>query len=222
MSKTERVLGCAYIPVHTAILPLLLGLVLAVFGAETSSPNQSLIYFIISFILILIIMFKFLKKSFSDMVDEFWRAVQAIILGYVMYRALFWAAVLLLERVMMAENPNSDAIITDIQDNFRVMIVVASVLAPIVEETLFRGALFGTIRQKNRIAAYIVSVLLFSVFHIWGYLVIDFKWETLILVVQYIPPSIALAWCYERGGTIWAPIILHSGINLLASMQVRG
>jgi len=221
MQKSERILGCVYIPVHAAILPLLLGLVFAIFGVELSSPYQSLIFFIISFILTLVIMFKFLKSSFSDMVDEFWRAIQALILGYVLYRALFWVSVLLLERVMMSDNPNSEAIITDIKDNFRVMIVVASVLAPIVEETLFRGALFGTIRQKNRIAAYVVSTLLFSVFHIWSYLVVDFSWETLILFVQYIPPSIALAWCYERGGTIWAPILLHSGINLLASIQVR-
>jgi len=219
MKKSERILGCVYIPVHAAILPVLLGVIIAIAGIRISGAQQLLTYFTVSFALILIIMFKFLRSSFSDLISNFWRAVQAVILGYVLYRVLSWVAVLLLEQVMTSENPNNDAIATEFAANFRIMIVITVILAPIIEETMFRGAVFGTIRQKSRIVAYVVSILLFSVFHIWDYLAFGFSWQILVLIVQYIPPSIALTWSYERGGTIWAPILLHAGINLAAALQ---
>jgi len=219
MKKSERVLGCVYIPIHAALLPLLLGIIFFVFEIELSSPYQMLIYFTVSFVLVLLIMLKFLRASFSDMLDDFWLTVQSLILGFVLYRVLIWVAVILMTQVMTQDNPNSEAIATDLATDLRAMIIVTAVLAPIIEEALFRGAIFGTIRQKSRVAAYIVSVLLFSAFHLWDNLVFSFQWETLILIVQYVPPSIALAWCYERSGTIWAPILLHSMINLTAALQ---
>ena len=221
MKKSEKVLGIIYIPIHAALLPLLLGIAFAIFGVELPMPHQLLVCFTLSFILVLLIMFRFLRASFSDMIDDFWRAVQAVILGYVFYRAMVWAAVLLMERIMTSVNPNTEVIVSEVASNFRVMVVVTAVLAPIIEEALFRGALYGTIRQKSRIAAYIVSTILFCAFHLWDHLLIDFSWDTLLMMIQYIPPSIALAWCYERGGTIWAPILLHAGLNLMASLQVR-
>ena len=221
MKKSERILGCIYIPVHAAVLPILMEIIIVVFGIGITMPYRTLVYFTISFIIILFIMFRFLRSSFSDLIDEFWRAVQAVILGYVLYRVLIWVAVLLMQQIMTSENPNTEMIASDLSGNYRVMLIIAAVLAPIIEETLFRGALFGTIRQKSRIAAYVVSVLLFSLCHLWDYLVFDPSWGMLVLIVQYIPPSIALAWCYERGGTIWAPILLHSAINIVATLQYR-
>ena len=221
MKKSERILGCIYIPVHAAVLPILMEIIIVVFGIGITMPYRTLVYFTASFVIILAIMFRFLRSSFSDLIDEFWRAVQAVILGYVLYRVLIWVAVLLMQQIMTSENPNSEMIASDLSGNYRVMLIIAAVLAPIIEETLFRGALFGTIRQKSRIAAYVVSVLLFSLFHLWDYLVFDPSWGMLVLIVQYIPPSIALAWCYERGGTIWAPILLHSAINIVATLQYR-
>jgi len=168
-------------------------------------------------------MFRFLRASFSDLIQEFWRAVQALILGYVLYRVLLWVVALLIAQlVQQVTNPNQDAIVSDIASNFRVMIVVTVLLAPIVEEATIRGALFGTIRQKSRVTAYIVTALVFSFFHLWDHLIFDFQWETLYALVQYIPASIALSWCYERGGTIWSPILLHAVINLLGALQIGG
>ena len=222
MKKTERILGCVYIPVHGFILPLLISSLIGLFAPKTGTPSQILIYYTVSFILTLIMMFSFLKTSFSDFIDGFWPAIQAIILGYVLYRALSWLAVLLLTKIMTSENPNTDAINEAVKLNMNMIVIVTAVLAPIVEESIFRGALFGTIRQKSRIAAYIVTVLVFAFYHIWQYLLTGFSINSLLLGIQYIPASVALIWCYERGGTIWAPILLHSAINLLATVLRLG
>jgi len=222
MKKSERVLGIIYIPFHAAALPFLLAYILYIFNVEITSPVLSLICYSAGFVFILAVMFSFLRASFSDLIEEFWRAIQALILGYALYRVILWVAVLLLSQIMTGSNPNQEAIINDITSNFNVMIVVTVLLAPIVEESVFRGALFGTIRTKSRVLAYIVSALLFCVFHLWDSLLFDFRWEHLLAIIQYVPASIALTWCYERGGTIWSPILLHAVINLIGALQIGG
>ena len=103
------------------------------------------------------------------------------------------------------------------------MIIVAAVLlAPIVEETLFRGALFGTLRGRNRLLAYAVSALAFAVYHMWQYFIAGFEWQMLLFLLQYIPPSIALCWCYEKSGSIWAPITLHALVNFMSIQMLIG
>ena len=221
MKKAERVLGIVYIPVHAVVLPILIAVICAIAGIELSGPYQMLLYYTIAFVLVFAMMFRFLRSSFSDFIGNFWLSVQALILGYVFYRFMLWVAALIMDWFVSGNDPNSEAIISDIVENFKVMLVVTSILAPIVEETVFRGALFGTIRQKNRTLAYIVSIVVFSLFHLWDSLLFDFSWNTLLHIVYYVPPSIALAWSYERSGTIWTPILLHSIMNLLTSIQVR-
>ena len=76
---------------------------------------------------------------------------------------------------------------------------------------LFRGAIFGSLRKVNRVLAYTASVLLFSVYHVWGYALTDpIYW---IYVIQYIPVSWLLCRCYEKTNTIWGSILLHMLIN---------
>lgn len=67
------------------------------------------------------------------------------------------------------------------------------------------------LRSRNRAAAWIVSVLLFSFYHVWQYAVIDPLY--LLTAVLYHPASIALNWSYERSGSIWAPIFYHMLTN---------
>ena len=37
--------------------------------------------------------------------------------------------------------------------------------------------------------------------------------QVLLSCMPYLPASVALAWTYEKAGTIWAPITLHALIN---------
>ena len=68
-----------------------------------------------------------------------------------------------------ALNPNNKALMDIANDNPRALMGLIVFVAPIVEEVLFRGVLFGSIRPKNRIIAYAVSMCLFSFYHIWKY-----------------------------------------------------
>lgn len=216
MKRSERIMGCVCILIHAVVLPEILAFLLGIYAPGITAPYYMLVFNTSCFLLILIVMFRYLRESFSDFISGFWRAIQSVILGIVLYYALFWAVTIFLTSLMMTANPNTQAFYASLNKNFNVMLIVSVVLAPIVEEAMYRGALFGTIRQKSRLLAYLVSIMLFSLAHLWRFLLFGYSWDVLLLLLQYVPASIALAWCYERGGTIWAPILLHSAINLTA------
>ena len=40
--------------------------------------------------------------------------------------------------------------------------------------------------------------------------------KVLLSCIPYLPASVALAWTYEKAGTIWASISLHAVVNALS------
>jgi membrane protease YdiL (CAAX protease family) len=221
MEKSERIIGLVWLSVHVAVLPWLLKYFAAnVLGAMKivlTNPDMNLIYYVVSFVFVLIFLFRFLKASFSDLLDNPLGGLQAVVLAYLFnFLALSLVSLLLTAVLPGASNPNSQEIVRQTKLDPNVIIVVAVLLAPVVEETLFRGALFGTLRKKNRLLAYAVSALVFSAYHLWQYFGGGFGWTVLLYLLQYIPAALALNWCYEKSGSIWAPIVLHAAINFIS------
>ncbi len=221
MQKTEKIFGWFYLPVHVFALPIIMNLLsLYVFPAANitiSSTHLNFIYYAVSVVLVFIFMHRFLKNSFSDFCDNILNTVQAVVLGYIFEYALLYAVSIVMMFFMDGlTNPNSAAVLQQVQINKNVMIAVSVLLAPIVEECLFRGVVFGTLHSKSRILAYAVSALLFSVYHLWQYLLNGFSWTLLVYLLQYVPASVALGWAYEKGRSIWAPIFLHMVINTIS------
>ena len=185
------------------------------FGKIPSEATLTLIYYLIGFLFILVCMSGFLKSSFSDFIDHFASSMQSALLGYIFYIIMLYALTYLLTLInaQPPANPNNEAVTAQISRHWETMLVSTVLLAPIVEEALFRGILFGLIRKKNRTAAYIISFLVFSTYHLWTYALKGFDIRYIFYMLQYLPGSIALARCYEKSGTIWSPVILHMMIN---------
>ncbi len=219
MQNSERLIGFVYIAVHMFVLPWLFlhTNVLQYMNLVLNGPNLNLVYYVISFVFVLIFLFRFLKKSFSDLLDNLLGSLQAVLLAYLFNYIAITALSLLLSFVLKDTiNPNTQEIINQTKLNTNVIIFVAVLLAPIVEETLFRGVLFGSIRKKSRVLAYIATALIFSIYHLWQSFAGGFEWSMLLYLLQYVPSSLALCWCYERSGSIWSPIVLHAAINLIS------
>jgi len=217
MRKYERVIGIAYIPVHSYGLAFVFMLLFRLFKTYPSAPTYDLLYYGVSAMFLLLSMNVFWRQSIRDIKRAPIIMIQAIVLGYVLEFAGAYAVNFALSFVLAdLVNPNSAAINAVAAIDPRAMALVSVVLAPIVEETMFRGALFGTIRTKNRVAAYIVSVAAFAIYHLWWELAKS-GWNprTCLYLLQYVPAGIALAWCYEKSETIVGPVILHALINLL-------
>jgi len=215
MTRTQTILGWMYLALHVAVLPWLLGLYQAFSPDPISDTTMNLIYYGIGIVFCLTVNFSFLRRSFDHLADNLRLCVLTMLLALLIDYALSAVATLLLLLVdVVAENPNNAEIMNMAEQNTGAVKAIAIFLAPIVEETLFRGVVFGSIRQRSRLWAYIISVTLFSVYHVWQYALLDPS--LLLYALQYIPVSIALAWAYERSGCIWTNIFFHMGFNALS------
>ena len=217
MSRVQTVLGWIYFAAHVAVLPLLLNLLVSFSPTPISETTINLVYYLIGIAFCLTAGFTFLRRSFDRLADNLGRCLMTMLLALMMDYALSGAAALVLLLVDgVLENPNNGAVMTMAQQDFGVVKALAIFLAPIVEEVLFRGVLFGSIRTRSRLWAYVVSVAAFSLYHVWQYAAVTGDLKMLLYALEYIPVSIVLAWAYERSGSIWTNIFFHMGFNAMS------
>jgi membrane protease YdiL (CAAX protease family) len=90
--------------------------------------------------------------------------------------------------------------------NFAAVFFVAALLAPFVEEVLFRGLLYQWLRVRTGvIVAVLVSAAIFSVTHVIP-----------LLLPALFAVGIVLALVYEWTGSLWVTITLHFLQNAFA------
>lgn len=106
-----------------------------------------------------------------------------------------------------------DELMTD--DNLLWMILATTIIAPIYEEIIFRGAIFGFLQyglasQNRHIIAIFVSSLLFVIVHL--------QYDLLTLSLLFL---MALVWGYYRTitGSVFLTMLLH-GINNGCAMAI--
>ncbi|MCX8254570.1 putative Abortive infection protein [Beijerinckiaceae bacterium RH AL1] len=89
-------------------------------------------------------------------------------------------------------------------------LLLASVLAPIGEEMLFRGWMYTSLRASFGVAAAMLVVsVLFALAH----------WEqTHLYALAVFPVGLGLAWIRERTDTIKASIVVHGLYNGIAAL----
>jgi membrane protease YdiL (CAAX protease family) len=85
-------------------------------------------------------------------------------------------------------------------------LVAGVLLAPLAEETFFRGFLFAGLRQKyGWLKSMLISSALFAGFHL-----------QLVALIPTFLLGCLLAYLYQRTDSIWPGIIIHFLINALA------
>ena len=216
MTKRESILALLWLPVHLFLLPKL-AMLLMDRGMITESQANLLAYGI-GAVYIVITCFGFLRRDFYPLCDNLLGCLLQIALCYCMMMAfnLCVSGILsgletMIGRSSAVSNLNNEAILDMAKMDTQSITAMAVFLAPLTEEVLFRGAIFGRIRKKNRIAAYAVSMVLFSVYHIWGYAMEDPSYW--LYTLQYLPAAFLLCRCYERTNSIWCSIFFHMLVN---------
>lgn len=227
LSAREVKLGIVFFPIYMLVLPFAVSYVCLILERNWSiSPSDStvnLVYYFLLFGCVIFLFREFHLKSFDEFSDNVAGSLKTLSVAFGVYFAANFLMGLLLSLVPGGfENMNTDAIVSQARENARATMVMVLFLSPFVEETLFRGLVFGSIREKNRILAYVISSLLFCILHVWQYIFTSGDFSYLIAILQYLPPSVALAWCYEKSGNIWAAIMLHMLINAFALVAIFG
>jgi membrane protease YdiL (CAAX protease family) len=84
-------------------------------------------------------------------------------------------------------------------------IAAGAVVAPLAEETLYRGILFAGLAQRLPfIAAAGISGAMFAVVHGLG------------VALPIFVLAVGLAWVYARTRTLWGPILTHGLVNAIS------
>ena len=192
MNQTERVAGTIFFIVYLLVLPLLAN---KLFG----------------------IVEVLLDTKISD-------SLANIIYYYVLF---FYGANELFYRVANVlfnsrTNLNDMTIAASINAAPRLTALIIVFLAPFVEEVLFRGLVFGCLKEKSRVAAYVISCVLFAFMHVWTFALSSWDWSYLILMLQYLVPGLVFAWAFDHSGTLWTSILLHATVNALALWAIVG
>ncbi len=217
MSRAEIIGGFLYVPFYLGGTAWLLGLLFRALGLGFSGSVVEWIWFAVNFIAIVLIFRRWLAASFGGVARDFWAFLQAAVLGFAFYYALNWLASRLFLLLRLADgNPNDTHIRSLAGDSFALTFVCAVLLAPPVEETLFRGLIFSNLHEKSRILAYALSALAFAAAHVWQYTGTVGWGAALLTALQYLPAGIALGWTFEKADTVWAPILVHAFINAVA------
>lgn len=221
LKKSEFWSAMAILILHLAVFPMALS-VLTAAKPELFSPAQlNLLYYAATTVLVFIFMGRYLRRSFDGLADAPQRCLTSFLIGWVLYFTLTLAAGYLMQALHIeSDNLNNEFVGTMLGSDRGMMIAMTVFLAPIAEETIFRGGLFCGLYGKGRVAAYLVSILLFCIYHVWQYAVALWDASYLLMAIQYIPAAFVLCWIYERSGSLWTSIFFHMSVNALAVITV--
>ena len=213
--------GWCWMAFQFLLLPSLLTGAAGLLPWEVSDAAVNLGYYLVSVAAISLIFSDFLRNSLRDAIRNPKRYAVVCVLALVVYYFAAWAVTRFIGFCDPAFANRNDASITAMRQQGLVLTAITTVLlAPLSEECLFRGLMFGQILKKSRPGAYALSALCFGLLHVVGYLGTYTPLQLLLSLLQYAPAGLILAWSYEKSETIAVPILVHGIINAVSMVQI--
>lgn len=221
MTSGERIAGVILFLIYLVVLPFVttpfFNLCEDVMGANISEALRSGIYYCVLFIVCIIIFHKFLGRTTGNLGDNLGPACQAVLVGLVGMYGLNELVYRLINLILSnPTNLNDMTISAQVEDAPKLTFIIIVLIAPFVEEVLFRGLVFGNLKGKSLTVAYVLSCVLFALSHVWNFATGAQNLSQFLVMLQYLVPGFMLAWSYDRSGTLWTPIALHAVFNALA------
>lgn len=225
LSAGEQFAGTIFFIVYLLVLPVVMGplfrLAGHLLGRRIHADTQTAIYYYSLFAVTVVIFHGFLVRTTQRLLEDLSGACKTALIGlvglYGLNGILFrLAGTLFSGRV----NLNDSAVSSYIGDTPHMTLLRVLLLAPFVEEVLFRGLVFGSLKGRSRLLAYAASCLLFALLHVWQFAVENQDASYLLVAVQYLVHGVMLSWAYEHSGTLWASVALHAGANALSVLTI--
>lgn len=218
----EAWLGWIYWAVQLLVLPTVIDAVLPLLGLDLSVIQFNFLFFALNFLFLTVIFHRFLGEHTKLALKQPFRVLRYAFGGYV----FFWISTTVIgivtaHFVPSFSNVNDAAIIQMAASDYTLTAIGTVLLAPVAEELMYRGLLFGSLHHRSPAGAFILSTIVFAAIHVVGYIGL---YRPLILVLcflQYIPAGLCLGWAYTRSGNIWAPILAHIAINQTSILTMR-
>ena len=226
LSSGDLVGGTIYIVVYLLVLPYatepLFRLISILLDVNIGKGLQNTIYYYVIFALTVIIFHGLLARTSRNLMDNLGTAAKTLGAGLIALYGLNELVYRLTHMLIGTQtNLNDMTINAQIDTAPRSTLVIVILLAPFVEEVLFRGLVFGGLRSHSRTVAYLVSCLLFAFLHVWQYAWGSHDVAYFWLMVQYLVPGMVLAWAYDHSGTLWTSVGLHAAANALSVLALH-
>ncbi len=218
MSRRELIGGLCFLPFYLLLLSIGLQSLLArLLGHAPTVMELNACFYGVCILATLLIFHRFLRENLRLFTAQWKKILIAVPAALVVYFLLSLLVNLIILSLLPAfDNRNNDAILGMMDGSPAFVFLLSVLLAPVIEETLFRGLIFGNLRRLSRLLAYAATALGFSAIHVVGYLGVLSAAEILLSLVQYFPATLILCGLYEYSDTIYAPMLLHAFINLIA------
>lgn len=222
LTPKETGLGWLYFLLELFIIPILLKMGNDLLPEKLDAAVLNFIYYLLNFVALTAIFRHFLKKNLVTAGKDFWDLLQAVILGYVAYyvsgKLLGWLLPLIYPGFVSV---NDQSIAAQAGSHYTLMAIGVVLLVPTAEELCFRGLIFRGLHGRSRAWSYILSTLAFCLVHVSGYIGNYSPVLLILCAIQYIPAGLALAWAYEKCGSIFAPILIHTAVNAIGIYAMR-
>lgn len=221
LTGAERFGGTVFFVFYLLLLPLAAGpirrLAERLLGRGVSQELCGAVYYYALFAVTAILFHRLLGRTTRRFLDDPALALRTAAIGIVAHYGLCELAARL-GRIFVDRSGNlNDSVISARAGTAPHMtLLIVLLLAPFVEETLFRGLVFGGLKERSRFLAYIASCALFALAHVWQFALANRDPAYFLQMAQYLIPGLVLAWAYDHSGTLWASIGLHAGVNALA------
>ena len=219
MSTLESAISIGYLPIHVYLLPTLLYRMFDETRLDALAAN--VVCYIVAAFFLFFCLRKFFFREFNALCDYGAGALIEVAKAYGVLLLCNLVINVALLAAGFSQNPNNDAVFSLAGDDLGMTTAMAVFLAPIAEETMFRGGVFGLLRRFGRAAAYAVSIALFALYHVWSFALSDpTAW---LYLLQYLPAGFLLARVYEKTDSLWSAIFLHmtvNGVSMLAVSQL--
>ena len=221
-NPNETVIGIIYFVLQLLILPSIILVGNMLLANPLPETTVQVLIFAVNFLAVLLIFRKFLVANFRFLLENPWFVLRCAGIGMLIYmvgNAIFSFIVTLIDPSFT--NINDAVILEMVQDNFGLMTLGTVVLVPIAEECFYRVLMFRNVYDKSPWLAYALSMILFSLAHVVGYITMyDFR-TLAICFFQYLPAGFALAWAYRRSGSIFASVLIHMSVNQMGMLLMR-
>ncbi len=203
------------------------------FGTSFGSAALNLIIQLITVALLVFFFHGFYKQSLKAFFKEFkaiyiWFPIVCYVLAY--FASMVVQLILILIRGSAQSTSNNDAVSEMLVETPFSIILVTVVLAPLVEETIFRAGFCRSMTvSKNKFVkalGFIISISVFSLMHVYQYaffatdasgaLYLTFNADEFLSILVYLPMSAALAACSYFCKNFWVSVIYHMGTNAIS------
>lgn len=214
LSPHEKRSGWVIFALYLFVLPFLLSAVLMLLEEHLdlwlSPAEANAIYYAMILLLLTAVFWDFLLRSGAELMRDSHHGAIALALSLcVGVVATCLAGVFPLP----VENP----VIADYASQMSlspVFVVLTVLLRGCVEEILYRGLLFSTLRAHSAPLAYVLSTLLFALGMVWQYALAG-GGAYLTLALCYLPMGLCLTWCMDVTESIFVPMLSRMGMGVI-------